>query len=193
MIGDGSSLPITHTGSTSFTTHNTSFKLDNILYVLSMRKNLISISQFCTSNNVSVEFLPSSFHVKELRTGTILLKGHTKDGVYEWSVSSSPTALLVAFSSVKTSSYEWHYRLGHPTFSHFKTHCFALSVRLVFLSYLWFFCVMLATTIKAINYLSLHLLLSPLNHLKLFSLMCGLPLLSPITFWILFHICWSLN
>ena len=40
---------------------------------------------------------------------------------------------------------------------------------------------MLITTIKAINYLSLHLLLSPLNHLKLFSLMCGLPLLSPIT------------
>ena len=40
---------------------------------------------------------------------------------------------------------------------------------------------MLVTTIKATNYLSLHLLLSPFNHLKLFSVMCGLPLLSPIT------------
>ncbi|WKA01920.1 hypothetical protein VitviT2T_020169 [Vitis vinifera] len=125
MIGDGSSLPITHTGSTSFTTHNTSFKLDNVLCVPSMRKNLISISQFCTSNNVSVEFLPSSFHVKELRTGAILLKGHTKDGVYEWSVSSSPTAPSVAFSSVKTSSSEWHRRLGHhafPILKHIVSH-----------------------------------------------------------------------
>ena len=116
MIGDGSSLPITHTSSTSFTTHNTSFKLDNVLCVPSMRKNLISISQFCTSNNVSIEFLPSSFHVKELRTRTILLKGHTKDGVYEWPISSSPIAPLVAFSNVKTSFSEWHHRLGHPTF-----------------------------------------------------------------------------
>ena len=48
--------------------------------------------------------------------GAILLKGHMKDGVYEWSVSSSPTALLVAFSSVKTFSSEWHHRLGHPAF-----------------------------------------------------------------------------
>ena len=48
--------------------------------------------------------------------GAILLKGHTKDGVYEWSVSSSLTAPLVAFSSVKTSSFEWHHRLGHPVF-----------------------------------------------------------------------------
>ncbi|KAL6334026.1 hypothetical protein AAG906_000080 [Vitis piasezkii] len=116
MIGDGSSLPITHTGSTSFTTHNTSFKFDNVLCVPSMRKNLISISQFCTSNNVSVEFLPSSFHVKELRTGEILLKGHTKDGVYEWQISFSSTAPLVVFSSVKTSSFEWHHRLGHLAF-----------------------------------------------------------------------------
>ena len=116
MIGDGSSFPITHIGSTSFTTHNTSFKLDNVLCVPSMRKNLISISQFCTSNNVSVEFLPSSFHVEELRTRAILLKGHTEDGVYEWPVSSSPIAPLIAFSSVKTSSSEWHHRLGHSTF-----------------------------------------------------------------------------
>ena len=116
MIGDGSRLHITHTSSTSFTTHNTSFKLNNIFCVPSMRKNLISISQFCTSNNVSVEFLPSSFHVKELRTGAILLKGHMKDGVYEWSVSSSLIAPLVAFYSVKTSSFEWHLDWAIPFF-----------------------------------------------------------------------------
>ena len=55
MIGDESGFPITHVGFTSFTTPHSSFKLDNVLCVSSMKNNLISISQFCTSNNVSVE------------------------------------------------------------------------------------------------------------------------------------------
>lgn len=112
MIGDGSGLPITHTGSTSLKTPQTTFHLNNVLCVPSMKKNLISISQFCISNNVSIEFLPSSFLVKDLHTGTTLLRGSTKDGVYEWPISSP----LLAFSSLKASSFEWHHRLGHPAF-----------------------------------------------------------------------------
>ena len=83
MIGDGTGLSITHTGSTSLITPTTSFTLNDVLCVPNMEKNLISISQFCTTNNASVEFLPSSFHAKDLRTGAILLKGYTKDGIYE--------------------------------------------------------------------------------------------------------------
>jgi histone deacetylase 1/2 len=113
MIGDGSTLPITHTGSTSLTTPLHTFQLHNVLCVPSMEKNLISISQFCTSNNVSIEFLPSTFLVKELHTGTTLLQGQTKDGVYEWP-SSSP---FIAFSTIKPTSFDWHHRLGHPAFS----------------------------------------------------------------------------
>ena len=112
MIGDGSGLSITHTGSTSLKTPQTTFKLNNVLCVPRIKKNLISISQFCKSNNVSIEFLPSNFLVKELYTGATLLMGHTKDGVYEWPVTSP----LLAFSSTKASSSEWHNRLGHPAF-----------------------------------------------------------------------------
>ncbi|RVW40422.1 Retrovirus-related Pol polyprotein from transposon RE1 [Vitis vinifera] len=83
MIGDGSGLPISHTGSTSLTTPSHSFTLSNVLCVPTMKRNLISIYQFCKSNNTSIEFLPSSFHVKDLHTGAILLQGRTKDGVYE--------------------------------------------------------------------------------------------------------------
>lgn len=107
MIGDGSGLSITHTGSASLKTPQTTFKLNNVLCVPRMKKNLISISQFCKSNNVSIEFLLSNFLVKELRTGATLLTGHTKDGVYEWPVTSP----LLAFSSTKASSSEWH-KLG---------------------------------------------------------------------------------
>ncbi|RVW19477.1 Retrovirus-related Pol polyprotein from transposon RE1 [Vitis vinifera] len=117
MIGDGSGLPISHTGSTSLTTPSHSFTLSNVLCVPTMKRNLISISQFCKSNNTSIEFLPSSFHVKNLHTGAILLQGRTKDGVYEWPLSTTQSRPLIAFSSVKTTLFEWHHRLGHPSFS----------------------------------------------------------------------------
>ncbi|RVW91741.1 Retrovirus-related Pol polyprotein from transposon RE1 [Vitis vinifera] len=75
MIGDDSGLPISHTGSTSLTTPSHSFTLSNVLCVPTMKRNLISISQFCKSNNTSIEFLPSSFHVKDLHTRAILFFG----------------------------------------------------------------------------------------------------------------------
>ena len=75
MIGDGSGLSITHTGSSSL--QNT-FQLNNVLCVPAMKKNLISISQFCTSNNVSIEFLPTAFLVKDIHMGATLLKAKLK-------------------------------------------------------------------------------------------------------------------
>lgn len=83
MVGDDTNLSISHTGFIFLPTTTITFTLNDVLYVSNMKKNLISVSQFCTTNNASVEFLPSSFHVKDLRIGTILLKGVTKDGVYE--------------------------------------------------------------------------------------------------------------
>ena len=76
-------------------------------------RNLISISQFCKTNKTLVEFLPSSFRVKDLQTGEILLHGHTKDNVYEW--PTKPSTSIIAFSSVKASPSEWPHRLRHPS------------------------------------------------------------------------------
>jgi len=116
MIGDGTGLSIAHTGSATLRTRTRNFNLNNVLCVPAMKKNLISISQFCSTNNVSVEFLSSCFHVKDLRTGAILLKGTTKDGVYEWPSVKSESSPILAFSSVKTTSSNWHHRLGHPAY-----------------------------------------------------------------------------
>ncbi|RVX13060.1 Retrovirus-related Pol polyprotein from transposon RE2 [Vitis vinifera] len=82
MIGDGLTLPITHTGSITILISSRTFTLQN---------------------------------VKDLNTGAILLMGEPKDDVYEWPttfpfVTSSP---LLAFSSVKTTSSEWHSRLDN--------------------------------------------------------------------------------
>ena len=72
MIGDGSGFSITHTGSSSLHTPHNTFKLNNVLCVPAMKKNLISISQFCTSNNVSIEFLPTALGHSH--------KGNTSEG-----------------------------------------------------------------------------------------------------------------
>ena len=100
MIGDDSGLQITHSGSTTLSTPFKTFQLHNVLCVPSMKKNLISIYQFCNHNHVCIEFLPSTFHVKDLRIGAILLKGQPKNVVYKWLTPSlSFSAPLVAFSS----------------------------------------------------------------------------------------------
>jgi hypothetical protein len=81
-----------------------------------MKRNLISVYQFCITNNVSVEFLPSLFFVKDLQTGAILFQGSIKDGVYEWSAFKPQSPPLLAFSTTKTTCTTWHSRLGHPAF-----------------------------------------------------------------------------
>ena len=96
MIGDGTRLPITHTGSTSLHNSNTQFSLTNVLCVPNVARNLISISKFCISNNSSIEFLQFIFLVKDLHTGATLLMGKAKDGVYEWPTSTP----LFAFSTI---------------------------------------------------------------------------------------------
>ncbi|KAJ9547961.1 hypothetical protein OSB04_020504 [Centaurea solstitialis] len=117
MIGDGTGLSISHTGSASLSTPTTKFSLNDVLCVPSMKKNLISVSKFCITNNTSVEFLPFSYLVKDLRTGTTLLTGNAKDGVYEWPPTQPKSSPILAFSQVKTTSTNWHHRLGHPAYS----------------------------------------------------------------------------
>jgi hypothetical protein len=115
MIGDGTGLRITHTGSSTLHLGSSFFNLKNILCVPDIKKNLISIYQFCITNNVSIEFFPWCFLVKDLLTGVVRAQGESKGGVYEWSgfntTSSSPTA----FSISKIAPINWHFRLGHPS------------------------------------------------------------------------------
>ena len=72
LLGDGSGLEITHTGSSKLPTPSKSFFLSNMLCVSSIKQNLISISNFCKINNASIEFFLSSFVVKDFKTGVNL-------------------------------------------------------------------------------------------------------------------------
>ena len=98
-----------------------------------MHQNLISVSQFCKTNQTSIEFFPSSFCVKDPTTGTILMRGRSKSDVHEWpSLQDSKSVGKQAYVGVKTSIDYWHDRLGHPStkiLSHIITH-FKLPIQL---------------------------------------------------------------
>jgi len=80
--------------------------LNNILYVPSAQKSLVSVHHFSSDNHVSLEYFSNHFLIKDLDTRKV------RDGLYPLpSLSSWKGALGV----IKPSSSLWHYRLGHPS------------------------------------------------------------------------------
>ena len=114
-MGNGTGLPIRSTDAYLLCSHDSSFVLKNLLHVLDITKNFLSVSQFTTDNKV-LEFHPDSCFVKDLSTRKTPLRGQLKDGLYVFSLGNhnftvSPQALL----SERASSSVWHERLGHPS------------------------------------------------------------------------------
>jgi hypothetical protein len=74
-VGNGTSLPIKHIGSTQFSTSTASFLLNNVLHVPQISKNLISVHKFTKDTNTSMDFHSSYFRVQALDLGETLLCG----------------------------------------------------------------------------------------------------------------------
>jgi len=76
FIGNGEGLSISSAGSSSFVSPNDShitFKLNKLLIVPSISKNLLSVSQFAKDNYVFFEFHPHLCLVKSQVTNKVLL------------------------------------------------------------------------------------------------------------------------
>ncbi|KAM1646825.1 hypothetical protein FF2_008255 [Malus domestica] len=113
-IGDGKGLPITHSGFTTLTTSDSTFKLNKVLYVPALQHNLLSANQFLIDNKCSMHLYPTHFTVKDLSSGMMSFKGPVQHGFYPFHFSSSTPAqqhALIAF--VKASKDVWHQILGH--------------------------------------------------------------------------------
>ncbi|KAJ0544914.1 putative RNA-directed DNA polymerase [Helianthus annuus] len=114
LIGNGSSIPIFHIGSSKIYSSNKTFNLSDILHVPTLKQNLLSVQKFCLDNNVFFEFHSSYFLVKDESTHTTLLTGPSEQGLYSIRLPQLKTLPKVAFTAVKASSDVWHQRLGHP-------------------------------------------------------------------------------
>jgi len=104
---NGKGMSINHIGNTTFHTSSRDFSFNNVLHVPAATKNLISVHQFTSDNDVFLEFHPSFFCVKDLATKTPLLHGKCRDGLYPLQRASEVHHVTTP------SSTHWHYRLGH--------------------------------------------------------------------------------
>lgn len=104
-IGDGSSLPIQHTGSAHLRSSTGNILLSHILHVPSISKNLLSVRQFCLDNSVYFEFLSNCFFVKDLHNQKLMLQGTVENGLYvlPHDVTTSTTAFPQAFIGERAS------------------------------------------------------------------------------------------
>uniref|UniRef100_A0A6V7QVH5 Uncharacterized protein n=1 Tax=Ananas comosus var. bracteatus TaxID=296719 RepID=A0A6V7QVH5_ANACO len=106
--GDGTALSITHTGSASIG----SVKLNNVLVVPELKKNLLSVSQFTEENPSVFVFSSTGFVIKDLVTQKILTKGTKKEKLY--ALEEGEEYALAVLKAGKAEDSIWHCRLGHP-------------------------------------------------------------------------------
>ncbi|EEC82022.1 hypothetical protein OsI_25984 [Oryza sativa Indica Group] len=108
IVGDGSPLPITATGSTHLSFPHRSFVLNNVLVSPEIIKNLIVVRRFARDNDVSVEFDKDGLDVKDFHSRNMIVWCNSFGDLY----LVRPTELHYALAA-RESSVLWHHRLGH--------------------------------------------------------------------------------
>ena len=107
LVGNGERLKIL----ASDTTKLNNLNLHNVLYVLEITKNLLSVSKLIVDNNVIVEFDANYCYMNDKLTRKILLRGKLRDGLYQLSsVNSQINKDPCVYMSLKEN---WHRKLGH--------------------------------------------------------------------------------
>jgi hypothetical protein len=121
-IGTGFSLPISSTGHTTLALSSCPFALNNVLIVPHIIKNLLSVHKFSTDNNVSIEFDPFGFSLKDLHTRRVITRCNSLGPLNTVFASQPPPYLSLV--STSTNNELWHHRLGHlgcDTMSHLSS------------------------------------------------------------------------
>lgn len=80
MIGNGSSLPITHIGNVHINTKSGPLVLSNVMHVLAMKKKLLSISQLTKDHDHIFEFTSKGFVSRP--AGRVIACGSRQGGLY---------------------------------------------------------------------------------------------------------------
>ncbi|GAU12928.1 hypothetical protein TSUD_97390 [Trifolium subterraneum] len=112
-VGSGHNIPVIGCGNASLPNSYHPLTLRNVLHAPKLIKNLISVRKFTIDNDVSIEFDPFGFSVKDFQTGTLLMRCNSSGDLYP--VATRPPATALPPSTFAALSTElWHNRLGHP-------------------------------------------------------------------------------
>ncbi|XP_021721575.1 uncharacterized protein LOC110689129 [Chenopodium quinoa] len=74
VVGSGHTIPILGCGRTTLSSPHPPLSLHSVLHAPKLIKNLISVRKFTVDNNVTVEFDPYGFFVKDYRTGMPIMR-----------------------------------------------------------------------------------------------------------------------
>ena len=94
VVGNGSLLPVTSTGTVSLPGP---FSLNNVLVSPNLIKNLISVHQFTSDSNCSVEIDRAGCSVKDLESRRVLVRYNSAGPLYP--LCLPPAAALVVGAS----------------------------------------------------------------------------------------------
>lgn len=108
-VGNGASLQVTHRATSAIATPRSHLLLNNVLVSPALVKNLISVRSLTRDNNVSVEFDPCGFSIKDLLTRVEILQCNNTGELYPLA-PSTPEALVTTSPTADL----WHQCLGHP-------------------------------------------------------------------------------
>ncbi|GJT52593.1 ribonuclease H-like domain-containing protein [Tanacetum coccineum] len=108
IVGNGSSIHVTHSGHVQIPNPYRPLHLRNVLVTPNIIKNLVSVRKFTTDNKCSIDFDPHGFTIRDYHTRQTLLRCDSTGDLYPLHVAASAIALLTNNHSL------WHQRLGHP-------------------------------------------------------------------------------
>jgi hypothetical protein len=72
VVGNGYTLPITHTSSTTFPSNSRPLFLNNVIVYPALVQNLVFVKHFAHDNSMTVEFDDVGFSVKDGHTRMLL-------------------------------------------------------------------------------------------------------------------------
>ena len=114
VIGNGVSLPITHTGTISPTP---SLELLDVLVVPRLTKNLLSISKLTFDFPLVVTFTNNFFSIQNRQTGRVVATGKRDSGLYVLECGNSAFIFVLKNKALHASYDLWHAHLGHVSHS----------------------------------------------------------------------------
>jgi hypothetical protein len=105
-------MDINHIGQSVIPTSSRPLHLNHVLHVPHAHKQIVSIHRFALDNNTFIELHQYFFLIKDQVLKKVLLHGQCRGGLYPLPDFSSPVQKLI-LSSIRSSSRQWHCRLGH--------------------------------------------------------------------------------
>jgi hypothetical protein len=92
IVGNGPLLPVTATGSHTFSFPHHNLVLNDVLVSPNIIKNLISIRGFTTDNDCSIEFDPFGLFVKDLQTKNVIARCNSSSDLYPFYPPTTSTS-----------------------------------------------------------------------------------------------------